>query len=271
MFKGDYAKFMRSRSKSQVIGKRNQQAFHQVGTIISQDLDTPCLIIAGHSGNGKNSLSRWGGAYCCCPNRDEVAIEPCGTCAVCEAVFTNGDIWGANPWPDGMYFELAFGEGFLQDYRTTLDRVPGHRERYRGRRSIAVIDEAHNLNITAQTKLLKDAEDGIPYCYLVFVTSELSQLIAPLRNRSQIFTVHPPDEDDLVTFFLAAADKGQVPFKPGVEEVFARVLFDERVQQRYPLSFRSAANVFSKAVLCIEADELFDGSTLKRALDGFMA
>ena len=66
-----------------------------------------------------------------------------------------------------------------------------------GKVKVYLFDEAHQITGAAAEALLKLAEKPPRYVYLIFCTTNPEDMLGPLKNRCQIFSLNPLDEDTM--------------------------------------------------------------------------
>ncbi len=98
----------------------------------------------------------------------------------------------------------------VKDLRELIERAKTRRI-HDAKRTIVFVDEIHRFNRAQQDALLPDVENG--NIILIGATTEnpFFSVVAPLLSRSQIYELHPHDEDSIVgllTHALAHPERG---------------------------------------------------------------
>jgi DNA polymerase-3 subunit delta' len=145
---------------------------------------------------GKRTFAlKFGQALLCETNPPE-AMDPCGECPGCKQVLAGShpDLEFVAKDPDSSFLKV---EQFIGDREHRMQE--GLLARFalkptRGRRKVAIIDDADLLNAESANCLLKTLEEPPPGSVLVLIgTSEQKQL-PTIRSRSQVVRFHPLPE-----------------------------------------------------------------------------
>lgn len=146
-------------------------------------------LFCGPRGTGKTSTARVLAKAVNCLNRPEGTGEPCGECAVCQAV------------PQGNFIDLieidAASNRGIDEIRSLREKV--HFAPTHAAVKVYIIDEAHMLTDAAFNAFLKTLEEPPPRTLFVLCTTEPHKLPATIISRCQRFDFHR----------ITAADIGQ--------------------------------------------------------------
>ncbi|RMG38922.1 MAG: DNA polymerase III subunit delta' [Planctomycetota bacterium] len=155
-------------------------------------------LLSGPEGIGKRrfALTLTQALLCRVPRED--AVAPCGACVDCRQVLSGGH-------PDLFVLERAADRDAI-----LIEQMVGTREE-RGRaglcyhihlaparadRKVAIIDDAHKMNVEAANAFLKTLEEPPPDAVLFLISSQPESLLPTIRSRCQHVRFAP----------LAAAD-----------------------------------------------------------------
>ena len=134
---------------------------------------THAYLFCGCRGTGKTTLAKLMSRAINCENT--VDGEPCGTCAICQAILTETTM-------DVLEIDAASHSG-VDNIRELLDQV-----RYPpqlGRYKVYIIDEVHMLSNAAFNALLKTLEEPPPHVVFILATTEPQKLPATILSRVQ--------------------------------------------------------------------------------------
>lgn len=159
-------------------------------------------ILAGPPGVGKHTLARLLSAALVCSNRG--GDLPCGRCSGCRKVF--GGIH-----PDVV--RVWDGERDINVAQIRALRADAYIRPNEAGRKVYLLEEAQNLNDSAQNALLKLLEEGPPYAAFLFLTENAAALLPTVRSRCEVLTLSPVTEEEGVAYLLSRypdRDPGQV-------------------------------------------------------------
>lgn len=154
-------------------------------------------LFCGPPGVGKRLCALYMAKALLCERHEETDLEPCLECPSCLQI-------AAGTHPDVDLVGLP--EGKSQIPVELLIGDPEHRMReglchrislrpLRGRRRVAIIDDADHLNVTGANALLKTLEEPPPGALLFLISSSLQRQLPTIRSRCQIYHFQPlPDE-----------------------------------------------------------------------------
>lgn len=161
-------------------------------------------LLVGPAGVGKYAFARAAAKTLLCSRRDETFVA-CGACASCHEF--DG---GAHP----DFTEVAKPPGRAS---IPLDLLVGPPEKRmqeglchwiglrptRGRRKVAVLDDADLLNEEGANSLLKTLEEPPPGSVIFLISHSAERQLPTIRSRSQILRFQPLDQDVVGRICLA--------------------------------------------------------------------
>lgn len=158
-------------------------------------------LFCGTRGTGKTSLAKIMANAVNCLN--PVDYEPCGSCAVCTALKSEGSV-------DVVELDAASRNG-VDDMRELLERVayPPQLGRYK----VYIIDEVHMLSTSAFNALLKTLEEPPEYIIFILATTESQKIPATILSRCQRFDLNRIPSRLIFEKMIAALDQMQIPYE----------------------------------------------------------
>jgi len=151
------------------------------------------FLFVGPAGVGKRSLALGLAQTLLCETRPPELLAPCGTCPACLQVLagTHPDLLQVRKPADkaNIPVELFIGdkehrmqEGLCHD----LSLRPS-----RGKRRIAIVDDADALNVEGANCLLKTLEEPPPRSVLILIGTSPTKQLPTIRSRCQIVRFRP--------------------------------------------------------------------------------
>lgn len=223
-------------------------------------------LFVGPEGIGKKRFAIALAQGLLCEIRPPEALDPCGTCPACLQVHagTHPDFFlvGLPPDKHELPIELFVGsrdrrnqEGLCYD----LSLKP-----VRGRRKIAVIDDADLLNVESANCLLKTLEEPSPGALLILIGTAADLQLPTIRSRCQVVRFSPLEPGQVAALLLERGivnDREQAEFlarRSGGSVGRAAALADRDLWQ------------FRKVLLRQIADAGFDPVDLSRQVVDFV-
>ncbi len=170
------------------------------------------IIIEGESGLAKNHLANFFAQKLLCS--DDLA--PCGVCNSCnyflagthpDFCFLSADSCSSilhsysKANKDSMNSKKIEGVRALNEFVAMTRSVSNHR--------VAIIFDAHNMNINSQNALLKTLEELSENKHIFLVSNKRKYFLPTIYSRSNIITINNPKSDILDQWI---ADKGYIDY-----------------------------------------------------------
>jgi len=165
----------------------HDRAKEQLRRALARDRLAHAVLITGPEGVGKQRLARALMALMACEGE---GAEPCGQCAGCRQQ-------AAGSHPDLRVLEIPPGKKEIRveavrELRSFVQLSP-----LTARRKVAIINDAHALNVNAQNALLKTLEEPPPRSLLILITHAPGALLPTVRSRCQRIHCAPLPDDDV--------------------------------------------------------------------------
>jgi DNA polymerase-3 subunit delta' len=162
-------------------------------------------LFVGPSGVGKRAFAVKLAQALLCEEHAESQLSPCNTCESCQQVAANShpDLEIIQKPPDKSFIPV---ELFIGDREHRMREGLCHNialKPFRGRRKIAIIDDADYLNQEGANCLLKTLEEPPPRSLLVLVGTSQQRQLPTIRSRCQIVRFAPLAHADVVELLLA--------------------------------------------------------------------
>ncbi len=150
------------------------------------------FLFAGPPGVGKRMFAQRLAQTLQCEVNPPAEMNPCGTCSACRQVLTgqHPDIHVVEKPEDRAFIplELLIGSrdnrqsGLCADISTTP---------FRGKRKVAILDDADYLNVEGANALLKTLEEPPEHSMLILVGTSVSRQLPTIRSRCQVVRFSP--------------------------------------------------------------------------------
>lgn len=137
-------------------------------------------LISGPTGSGKHTLAQSLCAAMVCQSGGE---RPCGSCTPCKKVF--GGIH-----PDVVTISGEGSKPISVDQVRAL-RADAYIRPNEGERKIYVLEQAGQMNASAQNAMLKLLEEGPVYAAFLLLCEQESQLLVTIRSRCEELAMAP--------------------------------------------------------------------------------
>ena len=150
-------------------------------------------LFVGPPGVGKHTFALRLAQALLCETRPEVELGPCGQCSACVQVLagTHPDLHLVSKEPDRSFIPVA---AFIGDDAHRMREGLCHwigLKPFRGRRKIAIVDDADLLNEEGANCLLKTLEEPPPRSLLILVGTSAEQQLPTIRSRVQVIRFRP--------------------------------------------------------------------------------
>jgi DNA polymerase-3 subunit delta' len=162
------------------------------------------FLFVGPAGVGKHAFARKFAQTLLCEVNPPEALAPCGECPACKQVLAGShpDLELLAREPDSSFLKV---EQFIGDREHRMQEGLLARialKPTRGRRKVAIIDDADWLNAESANCLLKTLEEPPPGSVLILIgTSEQKQL-PTIRSRCQIVRFQPLPEETVARLLV---------------------------------------------------------------------
>jgi DNA polymerase III subunit delta' len=214
------------------------------------------FLFVGSEGVGKRSFAIALAKGLFCTRADESELNPCGRCASCVQIDagTHPDLLQVAKPSERSYLpvELIIGD---RDHRMRRGLIHDiGLKPFRGRRKMAIIDDADYLNAEGANAMLKTLEEPPPGSVLILIGTSTSRQLPTIRSRCQLVRFGRLDESVIANILLnegltddpamaaawAAASEGS--------PVVARQLADEQLSQFQETLWQMLAAVATESV-----------------------
>lgn len=175
----------------------------RIARILAQSLRAGRLastyLFVGPPGIGKHAFALRLAQSLLCETRDPAELDPCGQCPGCIQAMagTHPDLHLVAKPRDRSFIPLSC---FLGDDQHRLREGLCHwisLKPSRGRRKVAIVDDADALNEEGANCLLKTLEEPPPCSLLILVGTSALQQLPTIRSRSQIIRFAPLEIEDV--------------------------------------------------------------------------
>lgn len=164
------------------------------------------FLFVGPPGIGKRTFAVRLAAALLCETRQEEWLDPCGQCPACQQVAA------------GLHPDLLMVSKPADKSELPLSLFVGERERRnqeglchdialrpaRGKRRVAVVDDADLLGEEAANSLLKTLEEPPPGSVLILIGTSPERQLPTIRSRCQVVRFRPPAAEDAAGLIAAA-------------------------------------------------------------------
>ena len=169
-------------------------------------------IIEGESGLAKKQLAKYFAQKLLCTNE----TAPCGTCNSCNYFL-------AGSHPDYCFLDQDSCSSVLHTYSKTkkdiltANKINGIRALNEfiamtnsvSKKRVAIIFDAHSMNIKSQNALLKTLEELPENKHIFLISNQRKYFLPTIYSRSNLVTIKNPDPNDLDQWIT---DQGYIDF-----------------------------------------------------------
>jgi len=163
------------------------------------------FLFVGPAGIGKRTLAAKLAQALLCETNPEQALDPCGMCPACQQVAAQShpDLEMVSKPPDKSFIPV---EAFIGDREHRLSEGLCHNialKASRGRRKIAIIDDADYLNPEGANCLLKTLEEPPPRSLIILIGTSEQRQLPTIRSRCQTMRFHALPEATVASLLLS--------------------------------------------------------------------
>lgn len=165
------------------------------------------FLFVGPPGVGKRTFALKLAQALLCEADEPQPLDPCGACPSCAQV-------AAGTHPDLEYVSKPDDKAFIPLELFIGDKEHRNREGLchrialkpmRGRRKIAIIDDADHLNVEGANCLLKTLEEPPPQSLIVLIGASVQRQLPTIRSRCQIVRFGPLSNTSVEQLLLRRA------------------------------------------------------------------
>ena len=163
------------------------------------------FLFVGPSGIGKRTFALKLAQTLLCATRPEAAMDPCGECPSCvqAAAGSHPDLDRIGK-PDGkssIPLELLIGDAEHRRREGLCHNIS--LKPFFGRRKIAVIDDADDLNAEGANALLKTLEEPPPRSVLILIGTTPAKQLPTIRSRCQLIRFQPLSTESVAELLVS--------------------------------------------------------------------
>ncbi len=153
------------------------------------------LLFVGPEGVGKRRFAQTLAQALLCERHDEAALDPCGLCFACKQVAagTHPDVLTVVKPEEKHELPIALIRQLCLD----LGLKPA-----RGKRRVAIVDDADDLSPEAANAFLKTLEEPPPGAVLILIGTSPELQLDTIRSRCRIVRFDPLPERELAAVLL---------------------------------------------------------------------
>jgi DNA polymerase-3 subunit delta' len=172
------------------------------------------LLFVGPEGVGKKAFARVLAQALLCERAPEEALDPCGACPSCLQVVagTHPDLLQAERPEDKHELPIRV----IRELCLNLGLKPMH-----GRRRVAIVDDADDLNDEAANAFLKTLEEPPPGAVLILIGTSAEVQLDTLVSRCRVVRFDPLPPGELAAVLLdqgLTADPAEAAHLAGLAE-----------------------------------------------------
>jgi DNA polymerase-3 subunit gamma/tau len=170
------------------------------------------FLFIGSRGIGKTTTARILAKALNCLSSDGPTIEPCGTCSNCTSIANGSNI-------DVIEIDGASNNSVddVREIRDNVRMVPTN-----GRYKVYIIDEVHQLSVSAFNALLKTLEEPPPHAIFILATTEAQKIMATIISRCQRYDFRRVAMPDIVRLLRKILDHDGVKASDDALRAIAR-------------------------------------------------
>ncbi|MGA0068548.1 MAG: DNA polymerase III subunit gamma/tau [Miltoncostaeaceae bacterium] len=171
------------------------------------------FLFAGPRGTGKTTTARILARCLNCQAFPAPTPTPCGECDSCLRI-------GRDDWLDVVEVDAASSARRIDEMREWLEsvRYAPVASRYR----VTIMDEAHQIQESASSALLKTLEEPPPQLVVILCTTHPWDILPTIRSRLQTYTLRKPGVANLMTVLEKVAGAEGIEASPQALDLVAR-------------------------------------------------
>jgi len=171
------------------------------------------FLFSGPRGTGKTTTARILARCLNCQAFPAPTATPCGECDSCQRI-------GHDDWLDVVEVDAASSARRIDEMRDWLEsvRYAPVASRYR----VTIMDEAHQIQDSAASALLKTLEEPPPHLVVILCTTHPWDLLPTIRSRLQTYTLRKPGVANLLTVLERVATSEGIEATPQALDLVAR-------------------------------------------------
>ena len=184
--------------------KGHQSQWEMLERSVQRNRLPHALLFVGPGGIGKRYFAKlFVQALFCSDAQSRSGLNACGECTYCKQVISGShpDFHEFAPLADRNYLTLEVIVGSKVSKQEGLCETLSLKPTSASRK-VAVIDQAHTMNLEAANALLKTLEEPLEQSVLVLISESEEALLPTIRSRCQMIRFHPLEDKDVAELLL---------------------------------------------------------------------